>query len=141
MKELAVVEAPGLAPGIPGHVLAGGAALCPPFSAALAIHVFSHLQPLSRARREDVKMLLSPATHAFLLLWSLTAVFQPMGEVSQFKPRSARASLAFFCNLNYAVCPKRSSVIRSRAEDFISPLASLYRAPDYPERYQRQTRV
>lgn len=57
----------------------------------------------------------------FSLLWSLTnltIVFQPMGEVSHFKLRFTHASLAFFCNLNYAVCPKEERCDTQQRERF-----------------------
>jgi len=46
-------------------------------------------------------------------LWSptsFTLILQPLGEVSDFKLLLTCLSLAFFCNLNYAVCSKRNSV-------------------------------
>lgn len=59
------------------------------------------------------------------LLWSPTnfaVILQPMGEVSDFKLLFTGVSLAFFCNLNYAVCSKRNSVILSKEKDYISAL-------------------
>lgn len=80
----------------------------------------------------------------FSLLWPLTnliVILQPVGEVSDFKLLLPCVSLAFFCNLNYAVCSKRNSVILSKEKDYISPLESLYQSPKYDVCYQRQTRV